>query len=588
MKISRIKIRNYRNIANVDIILNGTTAFIGENNCGKSNILRAISLPLFSEDSTISKSLSWEDINNTAKKQYYKFLSDNLDRILEDKVSEDEFVSVLPVVTVELLFSPEDNELYYVKDLAFDVSDNQILYGILYQYQVAKPKVLLQTIKSILSKEGTTIDIDNIKRNLLPIQLYSYSITVPDKGEKISYDTFKHFKYSVLQAERDNFSYESNRVGSRSLVKLLQMQFSEEDQLKIEKGYENFFETLKNLSGMDAIINLKDRNGIPNASDFIKGITVLPNMPPISSILNSVRLGYAGENLSSQGLGHRNLILLLVILNSLRDINPETAINVLIVEEPEAHLCINNVRLMCSFINILTKNDPRIQFLYSTHSSEFVNKHNMNSVVILDEGNAFALGTELNDCERSYLSKNPNTDIFKLFFSHRCILVEGLSEELLIKGYIESKSELNDIDVISFHKGFEKIIDIWLKVNSKKRKKLGIIRDFDNQRNAQTKHEVYNNFPVICVQTTQAYTLEPEIVKTGNNYMLLREKYGNTYGWNNLNVEQLAMDWERRKSDVMLRISKDLASGELDSFTMPQHIQRVIEFLQDGVGSDDN
>lgn len=46
-------------------------------------------------------------------------------------------------------------------------------------------------------------------------------------------------------------------------------------------------------------------------------INILPNMPAVSSIFNSVRLGYDSENLSMQGLGQRNLILLMVLINSL-------------------------------------------------------------------------------------------------------------------------------------------------------------------------------------------------------------------------------------------------------------------------------
>ena len=41
--------------------------------------------------------------------------------------------------------------------------------------------------------------------NLLPTEFYAYSITVPDKGS-VAYDTLKLYKYTALEAERDEFS----------------------------------------------------------------------------------------------------------------------------------------------------------------------------------------------------------------------------------------------------------------------------------------------------------------------------------------------------------------------------------------------
>ena len=288
--------------------------------------------------------------------------------------------------------------------------------------------------------------------NLLPTELYSYSISVPNKG-KISYDTLKMLKYSALMAERDDFSNSSERLGSKSLVKLLQMKIGTKDKLAIEKQYFQFFEMLKGIGDMDNIINWQVNSDYLNAQEFFNEISILPNMPPMNSILNSVRLGYSGDSLSSQGLGYRNLILILVLLNSLVIKEENSTFNVIRLEEPEAHLCINNIKLLISFIKNYTDNNEYFQLFYTTHNTEFINKLDLKNVIILNNGNAYALSSYLEETELDYLTKNPNLDLFKLFFSRRCILVEGLTEELLIKSYLDSKKELNDIEVISFHKG---------------------------------------------------------------------------------------------------------------------------------------
>lgn len=69
MKISNLIIENYRNIQSINIKLEDNTAFVGNNNSGKSNILRAVTLPFLSNDIGYNgKNLTWSDINNQAKK----------------------------------------------------------------------------------------------------------------------------------------------------------------------------------------------------------------------------------------------------------------------------------------------------------------------------------------------------------------------------------------------------------------------------------------------------------------------------------------------------------------------------------------
>jgi predicted ATP-dependent endonuclease of OLD family len=45
LKISRLIIKNYRNLKEIDIHLSDTAALIGENNSGKNNLLRAVTKP---------------------------------------------------------------------------------------------------------------------------------------------------------------------------------------------------------------------------------------------------------------------------------------------------------------------------------------------------------------------------------------------------------------------------------------------------------------------------------------------------------------------------------------------------------------
>lgn len=572
MRISRVRIENYRNLRHVDVELGNIVALIGENNSGKSNFLRALSIPLSSGDTSVSKRLSWFDINKEVKKQYYDFLKANRTSIIDGSLTVDAFLPQIPAVTIQMDIMPEATEHYDVKDILVD--EDNWLGGILYQFFIKKPVELLNRVRSILISEA---EDDNVQMSLLPMELYDYSITVPGKGNRIPYDILSRYRTVELPAERDNFASNADRLGSKALSDLLQKGLTSDSQVKIEKAYREFFDTVRTEGKLDTVLNWQQYSDIQNAQDFFKQISILPNMPQMSSILGSIRLGYEEESMFAQGLGHRNLILLTVLLNSYLNKEHDISFRLMTIEEPEAHLCISNVLLMTRLINIFSQKNKYTQIVYSTHNVEFVNKIGLEKVIVLHNGEAFSLKTELTDTERNYLVANPNTDIFKLLYSKRAIIMEGITEELLIKSYLQIRTDLNDIKVLTFHKGFTKIIDIWNKVNARSGNKLGVVRDYDDEPKAKRDHEKRQSDYVI-VRTTKGYTLETDI--TNYNYDLLKSKYGEIYGWSNMTADQLQNDWRKKKSDVMLRICHDLINGELDGFTMPPHIQQIIDFMQ--------
>ena len=574
LRISHVRIENYRNIKQVDVELESIVALIGENNSGKSNFLRALSIPLASNDSGIAKRLSWYDINKEAKQQYYEFIKEKRTSIIDGSLTLDQFLGIIPVVSIQLFLKPEDNEHYNVNEIL--INNGEWIGGIRYRFFIKKPDELLARVRTILSSEA---DEDTIQMSLLPLELYDYSLTVPSKGNSISYDTLSRFCSVDLPAERDSFASNANRLGSKALTDLLAKNMTIESQVESEKAYKEFFDTIKAEGKLENVLNWQEYSGIENAQEFFKHISILPNMPQMSSILGSVRLGYDDENLFMQGLGHRNLVLLTVLLNSYINQERDISFRLMTVEEPESHLCISNVLLMASLIHVFSQKNKYTQIVYSTHNVEFVNKVGLDKVVVMHNGEAFSLKTELTDAERDYLAANPNTDIFKLLFSKKVILIEGITEELLIKSYLQTCSNLSDIKVLSFHKGFKKIIDIWKKVNVNSGNKLGIVRDSDNQPRAQEEHEKRQNNQVL-VRTTTKRTLEPEIIAAGNNYSMLKEKYGEEYEWSDLSEEEMADSWLNKKSNVMLRICHDLIAGELDGFTMPAHIQEIIDFMR--------
>lgn len=273
------------------------------------------------------------------------------------------------------------------------------------------------------------------------------------------------------------------------------------------------------------------------------------------------------------------------MMNSL-EVNKDIALNILTIEEPEAHLCVSNEKLLASFINSNILSSDQSQLFISTHSSEFLSKLELKNVTVVKEGKTFSLSSVVRETDLDYLAKKPNLDFLKFLFSKKCILVEGPSEEMLIKSYLSfQKNMLNDIEVVSLHKGFKNMLDIWLKINEGTSHRIGIIRDFDNQPNAQQSHEEYNRYPNILVTTTTEYTLEPEFVETGENYIHLKQYFLEEHGWkeNEINTsEALSTKWRTAKTDIMLKFCRDFGTGHLENIKLPNHIQQVLDFLLNG------
>lgn len=586
MLISKAFIKGYRNLKEIELELNRMVIFIGENNSGKSNILKAITLPfLNNEIGSVNKNLRWDDINNELKEVYFEFIKSNIEKIMNDQIEISEFQEVVPTVFVRVTFTPKGSDEFFVRKWNNSLDDIEGLYQIEYRYIIENTKQLLEHLKIILDGK-TQDDIDKMKLNLLPIEMYRYSVVIPKTNEQVAFTDLSNFKYDSLAAERDDFSQKNTQLGSQALVSLLQNKLGNEQKIKVEASYGRFFEDLKEISNLEGIFNWQENSDIENAKEFFEQISLLPNMPSISSLLNNVKLGIGDEYLHSQGLGYRNLIYLLVMMNSL-EVNSEAALNILTVEEPEAHLCISNEKLLTSFINTNINSTDQIQVFISTHSSEFLNKLELKNVTVVKEGKAFSLSSVVKETELDYLAKKPNLDFLKFLFSRKCILVEGPSEEMLIKSYLAyQKNSLNDIEVISLHKGFKSMLDIWLKVNKNTAHRIGIIRDFDNQANAQQEHEKYNENENILVTTTTEYTLEPEFVNTGSNYEVLKKYFSEEHDWKDIEIntpQALSNKWRTAKTDIMLKFCQDFGTGDLENIELPKHIDGVLKFLKSGV-----
>ena len=571
MYIKTVHIENFRNFKNIDIPLKPYTTIIGENDIGKTNFFDAIKLLLNNNSIQFySKRLSLTDINDVAVREFREKISKNLKSIkqkIENSEDLKDIYELIPTVIITLSFADASDN--YQKKLLCDwlsQDEDTVKYEIEYTF---KPKDNLEFIKTMC----LMLELDENAN--IPIEMYEYVIYSTNNNKPINMQKYNNFNVSIINAERDNFSEGTNKISYKLMSSLLEKNLSSEDKCKIGKAYNDFFKEIKDLSSYKDVFKKLEENKFNNLDDIIKHLELLPNFPNLNTIFSNINIGYGNEFLFQKGLGKRNLILMLLLFSNYN--NSERKYNLMCIEEPEAHLCINNLNIVLSFIekNNLDEN-KFLQTIISTHNSKTINKLKFNNVVLLKQNNAITFDED--DSLTRYLAKRPNFDILKILFANKIILVEGATEEMLINTLIELDDNLiNDIEVIAIgQKGFKSFLDIWKKINMDSNKKIGIVRDYDNQDKAKKEHDKYNDDKNIFVRTTKGYTLEDDLVNTANNKTILSKLF-NTYN----PIEYM----KSNKTESMLELCSKMLLPDNDSnkitITVPKHIKEILDELQE-------
>ncbi|EGQ7854459.1 ATP-dependent endonuclease [Vibrio vulnificus] len=560
MYIKKVTINNYRSFRSFEAKLQKLTVVIGENDTGKTNFFTALSLPLSGNHIDFNqKRLSISDINKDA-------VIDFLTSVINNDADQ---LQKIPKVSVTVEFAdPQDS--YETALLAkWLVSDGDSeTYKIRYDFKPKDDADLLEVVK----KSFVDKTIDDINWFTLPIELYDYQIVSVNNEKPIAYSDLKHVSIHSINAERDDFSESSSMKSNSIFTKLLMNTLNDDDKSQINTAYSEFFSAIEDTETFEKIIGTNP--DFENYDSIIKQLECTPNLPNLKNILSNITLKYGNEFLYQKGLGQRNLIYILILFAYYKSCGD--TFNLCCIEEPEAHLSVNNLRLVRDFIEKSSSNSGSlVQTIISTHNPSIINKLQISNVLAFTGEKAISLSdtpAKLVD----YLRKRPNFDILKLLFANKVILVEGPTEEMLISTYLSKQADLKDIDIIAIgQRGYATFLDIWLVLNKDNpNKKIGIIRDYDNSDAAKAKHDAYDTAHAnVTVRTTTNYTLEIDLVEAEDNLALLNALFGITG-----DVKEVSDHMISGKTARMLDVCDAMVREEdpLD-IKLPAHIDQVIE-----------
>jgi putative ATP-dependent endonuclease of OLD family len=155
--------------------------------------------------------------------------------------------------------------------------------------------------------------------------------------------------------------------------------------------------------------------------------------------------------LYQNGLGYNNLIYIATILGDLKRRKELTgeAYVALLIEEPEAHLHPQLQNIFFNYLNTLNK--IGFQIFVTSHSPTITAKAPLDSLVVLQEqdGKIASLSiknSDLSELNKKYLEKFLDVTKSQLFFSNGAILVEGISEALLLPIFSRIMGDEYDIE----------------------------------------------------------------------------------------------------------------------------------------------
>ena len=618
MYISSININNYKNFESISVdFKDGINLLVGQNNAGKSNILRALAT-IF--DPRARKQLPIDDI----------YMNISLDQLKKHS----------PKVTISIILSQSEEE-ELIGDELVTVSNWLIKlkepYEAKIQYEFFLPETEEDEYKNSVEHITNQLEIwEVIKKHFIRRYIYKIWVGDPKNQVQIDNENLSKFDFQFLDAirdvERDMFSgrntllkdiieffidydIKSNKdlTESERFEELNQRKdkFNDASQVLIDIIHERL------KTGKSEILSYTEDIGVvfENLSPDLEGKVTESEIYTILQLIVKQRTGISIP-ITNNGLGYNNLIFMSLLLAKMQiDSNGvylgsnAKVFPILAIEEPEAHL---HPTMQYQLIDFLRKNltDNKVRQIFITsHSTHITSSTSLNDIICLykndDNTNVSYPGkvfydinsegrvTENSDSKK-YVQRFLDATKANLLFSEKIILVEGMAEQLLIPvfaEYLGFSLEKQHVTVINIGgRYFEHFLYLFdsLKENVMKRK-IACITDIDPVRRTDgSNFKKCYPFEVDSNSQEYEYKWNTSMDKYNNNSnhpnirsFFQNERYGKTLEY------QLAFD--NYENEILITPSiqnKDELTELIKKNKNKVELQELIETLRNSEEND--
>ena len=472
MFLSKITVQNFRLLRDFTVDLEQELSLIiGKNNSGKTSLLYLL-----------DKTFHWRDKGGCIhiddfNLDYKKSLVDMLTK--DEDINEDDYQEDGIRLRLYIKYNDED-DLSNVGLIMMDLDENNYYVVLGYDYVLPYEAYcrLREKAKVNATKHGTNI-CEEVE-NLLDKSIANYFVlrrksvaydSTTNKTKENDYIDLKNrpqfhedalISIGYIDAKRQVANKENDKTLSLQTAELFEQLKSEDN----EEALDNFIQTISDSDKKLGVVYSEMFSTVLGKVEEMGGVKPKETKLMVTSSLKQQNLlkgntkivyEHTGTQLPEDhnGLGYMNLISMIFQIEIIRQIfmkgrNGKMAdINLLIIEEPEAHthpqmqyIFIKNIKKLLN-APLTTKDESRqIQSIISTHSSHIVSESEFSEIKYMRRTGNEVTAKNLKDLQKEYDNDEQQWYTFlkhyltlsrsELFFADKAIFIEGDTERILL------------------------------------------------------------------------------------------------------------------------------------------------------------
>ncbi|HBG35275.1 MAG TPA: ATP-dependent endonuclease [Holosporales bacterium] len=440
MDISKITVKNFRLLRDTTLdVRKGISLLIGKNNTGKTSII-ALFEKFFKR-----KSFDFNDFPLCQRNIILTLTKDTLDSDLAIQM------------IIEIKYDMDDN-LGDLSEFILDLDETVDTVKILFECAVDKVKLL----KDIADKPDQPRYISKNLGDYMNTKLYVFQndedLNWQDRSNLVVKDLSliqSVINLQVIHAKRDVSSSEDSSRGKEALS-LLTTNFFKHKNKNAEDEFADINQQMIELDGqLNGTYATMFDPFLQNAKLFLNmdNLKVVSNIQSNELVSSSSQVVYGDDDHflpeHLNGLGFMNILYLLLNIEIKKDniLKDNKLINILFIEEPEAHTHPQMQYVFAKQINKIIQGIDNLQTIITTHSSHVVSQCNFKDVRYLaktDDSNIIIKNFH-DQLEKEYEEFNHfkflvqylTLQSSELFFADKIIFIEGTTENILLPYFMD-------------------------------------------------------------------------------------------------------------------------------------------------------